>query len=168
MERIEATPAPGAETSLTGYDLPQCGAIHRRPLRGGEGGFTLLELLVVLAILGMLAAIAAPRVIAYLGSARADTARVQMSNIATALDLYRLEAGRYPSQADGLRALVEKPAGAAAWNGPYLQRKDAVIDPWGRPYEYRLPGEHGDFDVFTLGADGAPGGEGDDSDVTSW
>lgn len=168
MGREEATPPPSAETEPMSCNASAPSASRRRRPRGGEGGFTLLELLVVLAILGMLAAIAAPRVIAYLGSARADTARVQMSNIATALDLYRLETGRYPPQADGLRALVEKPSGVVAWNGPYLQRKDAVIDPWGRPYEYRLPGEHGEFDIFTLGADGAPGGEGEDSDVTSW
>jgi general secretion pathway protein G len=168
MARAEAKPPRSGETTAMSCDLPAPSLRRRRLLRRGEDGFTLLELLVVLAILGMLAAIAAPRVIAYLGSARTDTARVQMSNIATALDLYRLETGRYPSQADGLQALVENPSGVAAWNGPYLQRKDAVIDPWGRPYEYRLPGQQGEFDIFTLGADGAPGGEGEDSDVTSW
>jgi general secretion pathway protein G len=134
----------------------------------GERGFTLLELLVVLAILGMLAAIAAPRVLGYLGTARSDSAKIQINNIATALDLYRLETGRYPSQADGLNALVENVSGSGAWNGPYLKRKDAVVDPWGRPYQYRLPGQHGEYDLFTLGADGAQGGEGEDRDVTSW
>jgi general secretion pathway protein G len=136
--------------------------------RYGERGFTLLELLVVLAILGMLAAIVAPRVLGYLGSARSDSAKIQMKNIATALDLYRLEVGRYPSQSDGLKALVENTTGNAAWNGPYLKRKGAVIDPWGRPYQYRIPGEHGEYDLYSLGADGSPGGEGEDRDVTNW
>lgn len=136
--------------------------------RGGERGFTLLELLVVLAILGMLAAIAAPRVLSYLGSARTDSAKIQMNSIATALDLYRLENGRYPSQSDGLKALVENTSGSIAWNGPYLKRKEGVIDPWGKPYQYRVPGEHSEYDLFSLGADGAPGGEGEDSDVTNW
>jgi general secretion pathway protein G len=127
-----------------------------------------LELLVVLAILGMLAAIAAPRVLSYLGSARTDSAKIQMNSIATALDLYRLENGRYPSQSDGLNALVENTSGSAAWTGPYLKRKEGVIDPWGQPYQYRVPGQHSEYDLYSLGADGAPGGEGEDSDVTNW
>jgi general secretion pathway protein G len=136
--------------------------------RRGERGFTLLELLVVLAILGLLAAVAAPRVLTYLGSARADTARLQLNNIATALDLYRLEVGRYPPQGEGLRALVENTAGKGAWNGPYLKKKEAVLDPWGRPYQYRSPGEHGEYDLYTLGADNAPGGDGENRDITNW
>lgn len=140
----------------------------RNRLDRGESGFTLLELLVVLAILGMLAAIAAPRVLGYLGSARSDSAKIQMNSIATALDLYRLEVGRYPSQADGLKALVENTSASGVWNGPYLKRKEAVIDPWGRPYQYRLPGQHGEYDLFSLGADGTPGGEGEDRDLGNW
>lgn len=136
--------------------------------RQDEQGFTLLELLVVLAILGLLAAIAAPRVIAYLGSARSDTAEIQINSIATALDLYRLENGRYPAQGDGLKALVENTPGSATWNGPYLKGKDGIVDPWGQPYQYRIPGQHGEYDLFTLGADNAPGGDGEDGDVTNW
>ena len=147
-------------------ETSQAAAVGRA--RDGERGFTLLELLVVLAILGMLAAIAAPRVLGYLGSARSDSAKIQMKNIATALDLYRLEVGRYPSQSDGLKALVENTTGSAAWNGPYLKRKDAIIDPWGKPYQYRIPGEHGDYDLLSYGKDGTPGGEGEDRDITNW
>ncbi|WP_340116987.1 type II secretion system major pseudopilin GspG [Pelagibius sp. 7325] len=154
-----------AQTSLRGTDS---GRSAETAARAAERGFTLLELLVVLGILGLLAAIAAPRVIAYLGSARSDTARIQMNSIATALDLYRLENGRYPAEADGLKALVENAAGSAGWNGPYLKGQDGIVDPWGQPYQYKLPGLHGEYDLFTLGADNAPGGEGEDSDVTSW
>lgn len=134
----------------------------------GEGGFTLLELLVVLAILGMLMAIAAPQVLKHLGAAKADAARIQVQNLSTVLDLYRLKSGRYPSERDGLAALVEKPAGEVAWDGPYLKRKDSLLDPWGRPWVYRIPGRHGAFDLYSLGADNREGGEGEDQDVTSW
>lgn len=133
-----------------------------------DGGFTLLELLVVLAILGLLAAIAAPQVLKHLGGARSDAARIQVQNLATTLDLYRLETGRYPSEREGLVALVERPPGDPTWDGPYLKRKDSLIDPWGRPYAYRFPGRHGAFDLFSLGADNREGGGGEDKDLTSW
>ncbi|CAA7625162.1 type II secretion system major pseudopilin GspG [Magnetospirillum sp. UT-4] len=133
-----------------------------------QSGFTLLELLVVLAILGLLAAIAAPQVMKHLGGARSDAARIQIQNLAAILDLYRLETGRYPSEQEGLVALVERPAGETAWSGPYLRRRDALSDPWGRPYLYRLPGRHGAFDIFTLGADNREGGDGENRDVASW
>ena len=140
----------------------------RSPLRGAQPGFTLLELLVVLAILGLLAAIVAPRVISYLGSSRTKTAAIQVKNIAASLELYRLDAGRYPTQEEGVGVLVKAPAGAAAWNGPYLSDKTALNDPWGRPYKFVAPGKHGEFDLFSLGADGQPGGSGEDKDVVSW
>src|SRR5262245_33691170 len=124
----------------------------------GDEGFTLLELLVVLAILGLLAAIVAPRVISYLGSSRTKTATIQVKNIAASLELYRLDAGRYPNGPEGLGALVKAPPGAAAWNGPYLADKAALNDPWGRPYHYAIPGKHGEFDVFSYGADDREGG----------
>lgn len=165
--RDEDMETVGSKMLIGGTGRASAGYTRRRNRRG-EGGFTLLELLVVLAILGLLAAIAAPRVISYLGSAKSDSAGIQLANIATALDLYRLEIGRYPTQGEGLKALVENPSGDARWNGPYLNRKDAILDPWGQPYQYRLPGEHGEFDVFTLGADGTAGGEGEDRDITSW
>src|SRR5262245_49284881 len=122
-----------------------------------ERGYSLLELLVVLAILGLIIAIAAPRVIGYFETSKAKTAKIQIANIATALDLYVLGNGVYPSEQQGLRALVERPEGAQGWDGPYLNRADGIIDPWGRPYLYKQPGAHGKFDVSSLGADGKEG-----------
>jgi general secretion pathway protein G len=139
---------------------------RRRP--GREAGFTLLELLVVLVILGLLAAIAAPRVLNYLGGARTDTARIQIDQLSTTLDLYRLDTGSYPPEDVGLRALVEPPSDANGWNGPYVRKAEQIEDPWGRPFVYRHPGERGDFDLYTLGADNAEGGEGENQDVANW
>jgi len=141
-----------------------------RTLRGANAaaGFTLIELLVVLVILGLLAAFAAPQVLNYLGRAKTDAARAQVQNIASILDLYRLDVGSYPSQQDGLEALLEQPADAARWNGPYVKRRDALTDPWGRMYVYRFPGEHGAYDLYSLGADNGEGGDGEDQDITSW
>lgn len=134
-----------------------------------ESGMTLVELLVVLLILSMVAAFAVPQAIKYLGGARADAAAVQINRLSSILDLYALEVGRYPTSDEGLQALVEKPSGASdRWNGPYLRKADSLTDPWGNPYEYRAPGEHGAFDLYSLGADGSPGGEGEEADVTSW
>jgi len=133
-----------------------------------DAGFTLIELLVVLVILGLLAAFAAPQVLKYLGGAKTDAANAQITNIASILDLYRLEVGSYPSQADGLDALVEAPARAERWDGPYVRQRDALIDPWGELYGYRIPGEHGPFDLYSLGADKAEGGDGENQDITSW
>lgn len=136
---------------------------HRR-----QRGFTLIELLVVLVILGLISAFAAPQVIKYLGSAKQDSAKVQIDRLGSVLDLYRLEVGSYPTQSQGLRALVEQPAGVNGWNGPYVKKQETLVDPWGNPYEYRYPGEHGQYDIWTYGADGEPGGEGENADVTSW
>lgn len=136
--------------------------------RGKPNGYTLVELLVVLAILGLLVALAAPRVIKYLGSAKTDTARIQIEKLGGVLDLYRLEIGRYPTEQEGLVSLVERPPQVDAWNGPYLKNRESLADPWGRPYGYRSPGEHGEYDLYTLGADGKEGGDGEDQDLTSW
>lgn len=136
--------------------------------RRRQAGFTLVELLVVLVILGLIAAFAVPQVIKYLGGAKTDSARIQIERLSGVLDLYRLEVGRYPNDGDGLNALIEEPADAKSWNGPYLKKQDALTDPWGRPYVYRFPGEHGAFDIYSLGADGADGGEGENQDLTSW
>jgi general secretion pathway protein G len=133
-----------------------------------QAGFTLIELLVVLVILGLLAAFVAPQVLNYLGKAKTDAASAQVQNIAGILDLYRLDVGRYPTEDEGLEALLEPPPDAGRWNGPYVRRRDALTDPWGNLYEYRFPGEHGSFDIYSLGADQSEGGEGEDQDVTSW
>lgn len=136
---------------------------ERRP-----GGFTLIELLVVLVILGLLAVVAVPQVLRYVGQAKTETARSSLRGISAALDFYRLDVGRYPTQQEGLLALVERPSAAGRWNGPYLKTKDMISDPWGRVFQYRFPGQRGDYDLFSLGADNAPGGEKDNQDVTSW
>lgn len=132
-------------------------------------GYTLIELLVVLIILGLISALVAPRVFGFLGKAKQDTARLQIDRIGGVLDLYRLETGSLPEQDQGLAALVQAPAGVAGWNGPYVKKADSLVDPWGRPFIYRMPGDDGrEFELLSLGADGQPGGEGDDADVTSW
>jgi general secretion pathway protein G len=153
--------------SLKATHAPGEGVPRPRPA-AATAGFTLLELLVVLAILGLLAAFAVPQVMNYLGGARSDAAKIQVSNLSTALDLYRLDAGRYPSTDEGLDGLVTRPSGADRWNGPYVKRQESLIDPWGEPYLYRSPGQHGAYDLFSLGADKAEGGEGEDRDLTSW
>ena len=142
---------------------------RRRAPRGrADAGFTLLELLVVLGILTIIAAVAAPQVLAYLGQARSQTAEVQIRNIGTALELFYLHNGGYPSEEVGLAALVEQPPDLPTWRGPYLKSESGILDPWGRTYAYRAPGEHGEFDVYTLGRDGTEGGDGEDRDITSW
>ncbi|MGI9503300.1 MAG: type II secretion system major pseudopilin GspG [Geminicoccaceae bacterium] len=141
---------------------------RKRRKSRAEAGFTLIELLVVLVILGLLAAFAAPQVLKYLGGAKTDAAEAQIKNIAAVLDLYRLEVGSYPAEADGLDALVTAPDGVERWNGPYVRQRDALIDPWGQLYNYRMPGEHGPFDLYSLGADQAEGGDGENQDIISW
>jgi len=129
-------------------------------------GFTLIELLVVLAILGMLAGLVGPRVLSQLGGAKGKTAEVQISDLEQAVDLFKLDVGRYPTQNEGLRALVTN-SNISGWNGPYL-RRGLPDDPWGNPYRYQFPGRNGEFDIFTYGADNAPGGNGENADVGNW
>ncbi|MGK0490597.1 MAG: general secretion pathway protein G [Sphingomonas echinoides] len=133
-----------------------------------EAGFTLLELLVVLAILGLLAAIVGPQVIKYLDNSRSQSARIQAKNVAAAINLFKLDAGRFPTQEEGVQSLIKQPPNLPSWNGPYLPEQTAVIDPWGRPYLLRIPGEHGDVDVYSLGSDGQPGGTGEAKDVGNY
>ena len=132
-----------------------------------DAGFTLLELLVVLVIVGLLAGIVAPRFFKQLGKSKADTAGAQIAGLEKALDQYRIDTGQYPSSEQGLAALNTKPADGARWNGPYL-KKSVPNDPWDKPYQYRMPGEHGEVDIFSFGSDGQPGGTGDAADVQNW
>lgn len=118
-----------------------------------EAGFTLVELLVVLAILGLLVAVATPQVLKYLGRAKVDTAQIEMKSLSTALDLFMIDVGRYPSQQEGLTVLVSNTGNLPTWHGPYLKANAVPLDPWGHPYQYRIPGQHGDYDLYTLGPD---------------
>lgn len=140
---------------------------HLRCSVRAQRGFTLLELLVVLVVLGLLAGIVAPKYFAQLGRSEVKVARAQIEGLAKALDLYRLEVGHYPSTEQGLQALVTAPADESRWTGPYLQ-KSLPQDPWGRAYSYRYPGEHGEYDLLSMGKDGQPGGDGENAEVTSW
>ena len=139
--------------------------LTRTPPR--DAGFTLLELLVVLGILALLATIATPQVVRYLGKARTETARAQLASISTALELYSLDNGSFPSSQVGLSGLVKAPPNANNWRGPYLKKAEGLIDPWGRPYQYRAPAKGVQPQVFTLGRDDAAGGEAEDQDLVN-
>lgn len=131
------------------------------------GGFTLLELLVVMVIIGLLAGYVAPRYFSQVGKSEVKVARAQIDAFEKSLEAYRLDTGRYPTTEQGLDALMKSPTGAAKWQGPYL-KKAVPPDPWGKPYGYKQPGEHGDFDLVSWGRDGKPGGQGDDADIGNW
>lgn len=133
-----------------------------------EAGFTLLELLVVLGIIALLAGIVGPQVMKHMGESKTKAAKVQIEDLAATLDMYKLDVGRYPASEEGLNALIEAPESAKRWNGPYLQKTKIPLDPWQQDYHYVVPGEHGKFDLYSLGADGKEGGEGEDQDVVSW
>lgn len=132
-----------------------------------QRGFTLLELLVVMVIIGLLAGIVAPQYFAQLGKSNAKIAKAQIESFGQALDQFRLDVGQYPTTEQGLAALRVAPQNLPRWQGPYLKR-DVPNDPWGRAYQYRAPGQHGDYDLSSLGLDGQPGGEGEAADVVSW
>jgi len=131
-------------------------------------GFTLIELLVVVVIIGLLAGLVAPRYFGQVGKSNVNVARAQIDALGKALDQYRLDVGSYPTTEQGLQALVSRPDSLDRWQGPYLQKQQVPLDPWGRPYQYKAPGDHGDYDLFTYGADGRPGGTGENVDITSW
>ena len=149
--------------------MTQIEAAHLRNVEGrgddGEDGFTLVELLVVLAIIALLATLIGPKVLGYLGGARRDTGQMQIRNLASAVDLYYLSTGLYPTDEQGLGALVEAPPGQAGWSGPYIQNRSALTDPWGHPYAYAVTVSG--YKITSLGRDGKVGGDGEDADISN-
>jgi general secretion pathway protein G len=135
--------------------------------RRREHGFTLVEIVIVVMIIGLLAALVAPRFFGRYEMAKLKASKAQIEFFGTALDAFRLDTGRYPTSEEGLKALREKPSGVEGWQGPYLP-KEIPPDPWNKPYIYKCPGDHGEFDIISYGADGAEGGEGQNQDIVSW
>jgi general secretion pathway protein G len=140
------------------------------PARGerhaGEAGFTLVEMLVVITIIGLIMGLIGPRVLNYLSESRVKAAKIQLQSFSSALDLFYLDAGRFPSTAEGLAALVQRTPGVTAWNGPYLKGGNVPSDPWNHNYIYRAPGEHGPYDIVSYGSDGQEGGSGTAADIS--
>jgi general secretion pathway protein G len=142
---------------------------RNRPLRRyAERGFTLVEMLVVISIIALIMSLVGPRVLHFLGESKVKAAKIQIESLTSALDLYALDTGRYPSTSEGLNALLERPGNETSWGGPYLKGNVVPNDPWGKPYIYRSPGQHGAYDIMSYGADGQEGGTGAAVDITSW
>jgi general secretion pathway protein G len=136
--------------------------------RTAEAGFTLMEVLVTMVIILLLASIVGPKVIGQLGASKSKAAKIQIESLASAMELFRLDVGRYPTTAEGLRALVQAPSGNGPWSGPYLSKRDVPVDPWGNAFKYASPGSSGNaFDIISLGADNQPGGSGENADVSN-
>ena len=147
------------------------GRLHRRRRRSarrGEEGFTLVEMLVVITIIGLIMALVGPRVLNYLAESKVKAARIQVESFASSLDLFYLDNGRYPTTSEGLTALAQRPGSAEAWNGPYVRGGLVPNDPWGHPYLYRSPSEHGAYEIISYGSDGQQGGTGTAADIESW
>lgn len=143
------------------------GSVFARRCARRDGGFTLLELLVVMVIIGLLAGLVAPQYFDQIGKSNIKIAKAQIESLGKALDQYRLDVGAYPSTEEGLDSLNARPQSQPRWSGPYL-KKAVPLDPWDRPYVYRSPGEHGEYDLYSLGKSGQPGGTGENVAVTSW
>ena len=136
--------------------------------RSKQSGFTLLEMLVVLGIIGILAGLVGPKVMEKFEQSQIKAAKVQIEELAQTLDTYKLDVGSYPTTDQGLEALITAPDGAQRWNGPYLSKSKVPLDPWNQEYKYASPGEHGKFDISSMGPDGKEGGEGSEQDIVSW
>jgi general secretion pathway protein G len=136
-------------------------------VRRKDRGFTLIEILIVVIIIGLLASLVGPKLFSKLSGAKQKSAKAQIELFGTALDALRLDVGRYPTTEEGLKVLREKPSGMEGWQGPYLP-KEIPSDPWGKPYVYKCPGEHGEYDLVSFGLDGVEGGEGENQDIVSW
>jgi general secretion pathway protein G len=136
--------------------------------RLAERGFTLVEMLVVISIIALIMALVGPRVLNFLTESKVKAAKIQIESLSSALDLYALDTGRYPSSSEGLDALMQRPGNTASWNGPYLKGTVVPKDPWGNSYIYRSPGQHGAYDILSYGADGQEGGTGAAADISSW
>jgi general secretion pathway protein G len=154
-------------SAITEVFFTEGSMIRKRLSMPDRRGFTLIELLVVMVIVGLLAALVGPRLFPKLGKGKQAAAKAQIELLGQALDQMRLDIGRYPTTQEGLNALVANPGGVENWDGPYL-KKALPNDPWGKPYNYQFPGTHAEYDLFSYGRDGAPGGGGEDKDVTSW
>ena len=139
---------------------------HANEMDEGQRGFTLVEMLVVITIIGLIMGLIGPRVLNYLSESKVKAARIQLQSFGSALDLFYLDAGRFPSTAEGLGALVKQTPGVGAWNGPYLRGGHVPADPWSHPYLYRSPGEHGPYDIMSYGSDGQEGGSGSAADIS--
>jgi general secretion pathway protein G len=140
----------------------------RQRAESAQRGFSLIELIVVLVILGLLATVVGPRVMNRLAQGKTEIAKLQIDQLDGALGLFRFDVGRYPTTAEGLQALIDNPSGIQNWSGPYLDKRSLPKDPWSREYQYRSPGQNGDYDLWSSGADGVEGGEEENADVTSW
>lgn len=152
-------------THALSLPIRKCG---RRIYRAADNGFTLVELLVVLAIIGLVMGLIGPRVLGYLAESKTKTAKLQIESFSTSLDLFYLDTGRYPTTSEGLGALVQRPADVSVWNGPYLKDARVPSDPWGHPYEYKSPVDHTPpYEILSLGADGREGGTGNDAAISS-
>jgi general secretion pathway protein G len=148
-------------------DLPPTALLRSAFSRVRSRGFTLLELLVVMTIIGLLAGYVGPKFFSHIGKSEVKATRAQIDGLEKALDQFRLDVGRYPTTEEGLKALFERPSDMPRWSGPYL-KKAVPDDPWGKPYQYVQPGEHGEFDLYSFGRDGQSGGTGEAADIVNW
>jgi general secretion pathway protein G len=170
QDRASAKPFPGEGRGPGPLSAPLGPGLRRgtrKSRAGDERGFTLMEMLVVLVVIGLIAAVAIPQVMRLLESAKHKAARIQLETLGQSLNFYQIDTGGYPTTEQGLKALWQPPGPNEAWNGPYVRQERQLLDPWGRPFIYRAPGQKGAFDLISLGGDGKEGGSGDDADLSA-